>query len=104
MTLAGGGGWKGDAMGLLVSVDAAEETTTLSFHGELDLSDGPSLEALFDAVSWTDPTKIVIDLSNLSFLDSAGLGHLIKARQRLCQDGKNVEVLGAQGRSCGSSA
>jgi anti-sigma B factor antagonist len=85
-------------MGLLVSIDAGAERTTLSFQGELDLSDGPSLEALIDAVAWTDAAGVVIDLTDLSFLDSAGLGYLVKARQRLCQEGKEVEVRCAHGR------
>jgi anti-sigma B factor antagonist len=48
-------------------------TATLKLFGELDIGGVDSIRAAFDAVVAERPTRVVIDLSGLRFVDSSGL-------------------------------
>ena len=55
----------------------------LSLAGELDLADAPALrDALRGAVE-RSPRRLVVDLAEVTFIDSTALGVLIEARSRL---------------------
>jgi anti-sigma B factor antagonist len=57
--------------------------------GELDLASAPRLqEALADLVA--DP--VVVDLSECTFLDSAGMGVLLASARRLSDSGRSLRV------------
>jgi anti-sigma B factor antagonist len=80
-----------------LSVDASTETgTVVRLSGELDLSEAPELQAclsvLFDA-----GTNVVVDLSELSFLDSSGIGVLIAAHKRAALLERSFVVRGPSG-------
>lgn len=79
----------GDAGTLTVDVVAEGDVTVIHVTGEVDLATAPTLEdALTDVPSSDHP--LIIDLSDVTFLDSSGLSVLVKARQRLERaDGSN---------------
>jgi anti-sigma B factor antagonist len=55
----------------------------LSLAGELDLADAPALrEALRGAVE-RSPRRLVVDLAEVTFVDSTVLGALVEARSRI---------------------
>jgi anti-anti-sigma factor len=51
--------------------------------GELDLASAPELTAAFDLALAAGQRRLIVDLSEVSFIDSSGLHALIKARKRL---------------------
>jgi anti-sigma B factor antagonist len=54
--------------------------TVLRIVGELDVSGAPRLRAELDqALASADPLKLVIDLTEVPFCDSVGLGVLVSA-------------------------
>ena len=55
----------------------------LEVAGDLDLSNAPQLGAVFEHVLQSVPTVLVIDLSRVTFLGSAGLGLLIRAHEHM---------------------
>ena len=58
----------------------------LSLAGELDLADAPALrEALRRAVE-RSPKRLVVDLTDVTFVDSTILGALVEARSALGGD------------------
>ena len=58
----------------------------LSLAGELDLADAPALrEALRRAVE-RSPKRLVVDLAEVTFVDSTILGALVEARSALGGD------------------
>jgi anti-anti-sigma factor len=66
--------------------------TVVSLLGELDMDSAPRLEEVLDELPGEGPPEIVIDLSELSFLDSTGLGTLIRAQKSLMAQGRRLNV------------
>ena len=56
------------------------DTIALSVAGELDAVTAPELQAAILAAN-TDCSRLVIDLSELTFIDSIGLGILLGAKK-----------------------
>lgn len=52
-------------------------------HGELDLATVPELRARIDAVIDSGVSCLIVDLVDVGFIDSTGLGTLLRAHQRL---------------------
>ena len=65
----------------------------IAAHGQIDLYSAPTFkEAVLDAID-DGATVLVIDLSDVDFMDSTGLGVLVGASKRLMQlDGRIVIV------------
>ncbi len=55
-------------------------TVVISASGVLDMLTAPRLEAAIAASLQQDPTAIVVDLTGVDFLASAGMGALVAAR------------------------
>ncbi|MDA0251568.1 MAG: STAS domain-containing protein [Actinomycetota bacterium] len=57
-------------------------TVVISVAGVLDMLTAPQLEAVIAAALPKSPSAIIIDLSEVDFLASAGMGVLVEARER----------------------
>jgi anti-sigma B factor antagonist len=67
--------------------------------GEVDLTTAPQLrEPLMDAVGGTQKSTVIVDLSHVDFIDSAGLALLVEARKRLAPEGRTLNILLTPGR------
>jgi anti-sigma B factor antagonist len=65
--------------------DAQGSRHTLHVRGELDLLTAPELEAAISEIAAAQASEIVLDLSELAFIDSTGLRSILISRQ-LCED------------------
>jgi len=63
--------------------------------GELDLSTTPDFEAVIKEVSSSNPRVLVIDMRDLSYINSSGMYVLLKTQFRLSQEGGEVVIVGA---------
>jgi len=54
-----------------------------SINGEINMNNSPELRKLFDKCINDEEKKIVIDFSNVGYIDSSGLATLIEMLQRL---------------------
>ena len=64
---------------LSISSRTLEDTVALTVTGEIDLSNAESLyKALSDALAPGAP--VIVDLTGVGFIDSRGLGALVRAR------------------------
>jgi anti-sigma B factor antagonist len=71
-----------------VDVRSEGRAAIIAVSGELDLSSSPSLEAELERASGTDSDLLVLDLRRLEFMDSTGLSVIVKAHQRLADEGR----------------
>jgi anti-anti-sigma factor len=74
-------------------VDGAIE---ISLQGELDLASARQMEEHFNAIDEQGPSRVVIDLSGLSFIDSSGLRALLLADARARDQGYELVLLPGQ--------
>lgn len=58
----------------------------IALHGELDVAAAPQLEKLLDGIHREGHRRVTVDLSDLSFVDSAGVSVLIKAKKEADED------------------
>jgi anti-sigma B factor antagonist len=79
----------------VLGTDKVDGAYVVRLAGELDLYNANAVrEALFEAASG-GPDRIVVDLSEVEFLDSTTLGVLIEARTKLAN--RNAFLLAAPG-------
>ena len=79
---------------VVTSVDRTGDTATVRLHGEVDVMVVDQVRvAMTDALA-AGPRSVVIDLSDLSFIDSTGLGALIFGFQRARDSGVAFKLAG----------
>lgn len=66
----------------LINEEWIGRTVVISVAGVLDMLTSPQLEACISAASQKNPTGIVVDLTAVEFLASAGMGVLVSARDQ----------------------
>jgi anti-sigma B factor antagonist len=62
----------------------------LSISGELDLASAPLLQQHFLEAVQAHAGEVVVDLEHATYIDSAGLGVLVSAHNRLMAGGGNL--------------
>jgi anti-sigma B factor antagonist len=71
--------------------------SVLTVSGEIDIASGPRLRAALDEVmdvpGSTAPTGVVLDLTGVSFLGSAGLAVLVDAHEHAMQRGIALKIV-----------
>ena len=70
----------------------------LRLAGELDLSTAPELNAAIDRLTAEGERHLLLDLSELTFCDSAGIAAFVRGDNRAAADGGWLRVTGATGR------
>ena len=66
-------------------------------RGELDIANAAGLRAVLSEAVARNP-NVVADLSDLTFIDCASLGVLVRARTRAREAGGDLVLAGARGR------
>ena len=66
---------------------------TVSLKGELDLSSVGKVEEALKRVEADGPSLLILDLSQLSFLDSTGLRAVVTADERAREDVRRLVVV-----------
>ncbi len=80
------------AQTVLVTSARIDSTAVLRVSGEVDIVTAPQLEEAAEDALATTPSCLVLDLSQVGFLASAGLAVLVACR-RLCGDGVRFRVV-----------
>ncbi|MDX6484944.1 MAG: anti-sigma factor antagonist [Gaiellaceae bacterium] len=80
---ATGDGTEGIREEPIAGIERNDGTVVVSLAGELDLYNAHAVrEALLECCA-EGPTRLIVDLSSVKFIDSTALGVLIEARTRL---------------------
>jgi anti-anti-sigma factor len=85
-------------------VDFVEQGTSavLALSGELDVASSPMLEA--ELIRAADREFVIVDLRELEFIDSTGLGTLVRAYQQAQEAGRRFALVRGPARCSGCSA
>src|SRR5689334_8498944 len=75
-----------------VSCVESADQAQLSLRGELDMSSAPILTRELEAVEARHPREILLDLTELSFMDVTGLRTILDAARRARRDGGAVVI------------
>ena len=73
-----------------------ERSNVLPLKGEIDLHVSPSVTASLNAIIEKKPRRLVVDLSGVTYIDSAGLAALIQAMQKVEGYGGKFVLAGLQ--------
>jgi anti-sigma B factor antagonist len=73
-----------------------DSSNVLSLKGEIDLHVSPRVSASLQAIVATKPKKLVVDLTEVSYIDSSGLAVLIEGMQNVAAYGGKFALSGIQ--------
>jgi anti-sigma B factor antagonist len=79
-------------MKLDIDVSTLNDLTWITLDGELDLATARGLERRLDAIPLAH-TDVRLDLSELTFVDSAGLSVLLRLANRAEEEGRRVTLV-----------
>jgi anti-sigma B factor antagonist len=79
----------------VLGVENAGEACVVKLAGELDLYNAPQVREALARACADSPQRVVVDLSEVEFVDSTALGVLIEARTKL--DNRGAFLLAAPG-------
>jgi anti-anti-sigma factor len=85
----------GTRQDLSIQIEARNDVTSVALTGELDMATVPILDHQLAASERDDAKAIVIDLRDLSFIDSSGLHALLRAHRRSETNGHRFLLVGA---------
>ena len=74
----------------------SESRNVLPLHGEIDLNVSPQLASTFSEMVRTKPPRVVVDLTNVTYIDSSGLAVLIVGMQQVKEYGGKFALVGLQ--------
>jgi anti-sigma B factor antagonist len=77
---------------VVITPTHAAETIVLALAGDLDIASAPLLERHLDDAATIGSVRVVVDLSDVEFLDSTGLRVLLTARERLQERGQELRL------------
>ena len=83
-------------MALDIAYEMKDGVARITLTGELDASVADQFRQVIENAATESPTRLVLFMSQLSFMASAGLRMLIFAKQKM-GEGVDVYVIGAQG-------
>src|SRR5258705_5493895 len=72
------------------------QSKVIPLEGEIDLHISPRITTTLNAALKAKPRNLVIDMGNVSYIDSSGLAVLIEAMQKVEKYGGRVAVAGLQ--------
>jgi anti-sigma B factor antagonist len=73
----------GERLPPVASVDHMDGAVVVALTGELDLYNAAEVRAALLACCDEEPDRLVVDLGEVTFIDSTALGVLVEARSRL---------------------
>ena len=71
-----------------------DPANVLPLEGEIDLHVAPRLESSLARITKKRPSRVVVDLSGVTFIDSSGLAVLIRALQDIQKYGGKLQLSG----------
>ncbi len=86
-----------DEQGYSVDFDPVEGALLVSARGELDLAAAPRLATVLSMATAGAETSVVLDLTEVVFIDSTALGAIMHASTEAESSGKSMLVVALEG-------
>ncbi|MCR6631715.1 MAG: STAS domain-containing protein [Magnetospirillum sp.] len=80
------------------TVETADDAAVVYLDGRLTFAENGAFRQVVEELQQVDHSQVVIDLSRLDFIDSAGLGMLLVARDLVAAHGGGVALRHAAGQ------
>ena len=64
--------------------------TVVQAHGEIDLQQSPAFHQVLVGLCAEKPKRLIIDLSEVNYIDSSGVGSLVEVFRRLKKEGNKL--------------
>lgn len=83
-----------------LSIQSAAEQggSVVTIAGEIDLRSSPALRGTLLEMVESRATRVIIDLSGVSYIDSSGVGTLVEFKRKLERVGGRIVLAGMQPR------
>jgi len=81
-----------------VSRQAANDVPVVAVSGEVDVYSAPELKQSLTSLLQSGEKSVIVDLSDVAFLDSTGLGALVEARAAASEAGGSLPIVCGQER------
>ena len=75
--------------GLKIDTEEIDGVTVITLAGELDLNNAAGLKKIFKELDEQDKNQILINCSELTYIDSSGLGILIRTKANFTANKKD---------------
>lgn len=79
-----------------LSINTSEDAGRVLVEGEVDVSNADELRDAVDAALALDAPEVTVDLSQVPYIDSTGIGVLVGAAHRALDAGKKLVVASPQ--------
>jgi anti-sigma B factor antagonist len=89
--------WTAVSVDLLASHEHDQDVAVLNVHGEVDIETAPALRAALLPVLEHQSGPVVIDLSEVSFMDSTGVHLLVDTSRRLEPQNRRLAIACREG-------
>jgi anti-sigma B factor antagonist len=76
-----------------VATSMVDDRTVVSATGELDAHSAPALQTELDRVTTVPGASVVVDLSEVPFIDSTGLGVLVTSLKHVREANGRLDVV-----------
>jgi anti-anti-sigma factor len=76
-----------------VTSTSANGRTLITLVGEFDIRSVDALHAAIEVAAASDDRQVHVDMAQVDFIDSAGLGGLIRAYKRFDEDGRQLRII-----------
>ncbi len=86
-----------DDDGLMIDASREGEKYVIRVMGELDLNGCPRLELALSEAEVSDAGRILLDIEGLTFIDSTGLGTILRASRRSDRTGRRLRITHGSG-------
>jgi anti-sigma B factor antagonist len=88
-----------DAMAFTLTTRISEDVTVVDLSGRLTLGAGPaSLRELLREITAGGGRKVVLNLKDVSYIDSSGLGELVSSHVNAKHNGGSLKIVGVPKR------
>ncbi len=76
-----------------IATTPGSDRFVITVSGEVDLASSPDLDTSIIAAIASGAASVVIDLTNVSFMDSSGLGVIVRGLKRCREADKDLDLV-----------